>query len=204
MWFFVSVNVSNQYLVPKDGTPLSGLIQDHMISGVKLSVRGRFFDKSDYQQLVFQALSTKVGKIKLLPPTILKPKVLWSGKQILSTIIINIVPDGKQLINLIATAKINSKVSSFILLISSLRNKFISFGFKSALNSIVLVFSVESSYISIILHFVSRMLYKFSSQIAFLKYMHFLLFNFVDVSNNLFIRLKHEQGFLYNKNTTFS
>lgn len=103
--------MSNQYLVPKDGTPLSGLIQDHMIAGVKLSVRGRFFNQSDYQQLVFQALSSKVGKIKLLPPAIMKPKVLWSGKQILSTIIINIVPDGRDLINLTATAKINSKVN---------------------------------------------------------------------------------------------
>lgn len=26
------VNVANNYLVPKDGTPLGGLIQDHMIS----------------------------------------------------------------------------------------------------------------------------------------------------------------------------
>ena len=27
------VNVCKQYLVPKDGTPLQGLIQDHIISG---------------------------------------------------------------------------------------------------------------------------------------------------------------------------
>jgi DNA-directed RNA polymerase I subunit RPA1 len=38
-----AVNVKNQYTVPKDGTPLSGLIQDHVIAGVHLSVRGRFF-----------------------------------------------------------------------------------------------------------------------------------------------------------------
>lgn len=37
--------VDNQYLVPKDGTPLSGLIQDHVISGSLMSIRGRFFDK---------------------------------------------------------------------------------------------------------------------------------------------------------------
>lgn len=48
------VNVASHYLVPKDGTPLGGLIQDHMISGVKISIRGRFFNKEDYQQLVFQ------------------------------------------------------------------------------------------------------------------------------------------------------
>ena len=34
-----------QYLVPKDGTPLAGLIQDHMVSGVLLTIRGRFFDR---------------------------------------------------------------------------------------------------------------------------------------------------------------
>ncbi|CAG9831713.1 unnamed protein product [Diabrotica balteata] len=103
------VNVSNQYLVPKDGTPLSGLIQDHMISGVRLSLRGRFFNKQDYEQLVYQALSYKTGRIKLLPPTIIKPQVLWSGKQILSTVIINVIPDERELINLTSTAKISPK-----------------------------------------------------------------------------------------------
>ncbi|KAJ3652064.1 hypothetical protein Zmor_018061 [Zophobas morio] len=103
------VNVCNQYLVPKDGTPLSGLIQDHMIAGVKLSLRGRFFNESDYHQFVFQALSTKTGKISLLPPAILKPCPLWSGKQILSTVIINIIPEGREPINLSATAKIGAK-----------------------------------------------------------------------------------------------
>jgi DNA-directed RNA polymerase I subunit RPA1 len=103
------VNVASHYLVPKDGTPLGGLIQDHMISGVKISMRGRFFNKEDYQQLVFQALSNKLGNIKLLPPTILKPIKLWSGKQIFSTIILNIIPEGKPPINLKSTAKIGAK-----------------------------------------------------------------------------------------------
>lgn len=101
-------NVANNYLVPKDGTPLGGLIQDHMISGVKISMRGRFFSRDDYQQLVFQGLSHKTGDIKLLPPTILKPIKLWSGKQIFSTIILNLIPDGKPAINLTSTAKIGS------------------------------------------------------------------------------------------------
>lgn len=103
------MSVSKQYLVPKDGTPLSGLIQDHVISGVKMSLRGKFFGKSDYQQLVFQALPNHRGEIKLLPPTILKPIVLWSGKQVLSTIIINIIPKGKPYLSLEGKAKINSK-----------------------------------------------------------------------------------------------
>ncbi|XP_053969844.1 DNA-directed RNA polymerase I subunit RPA1 [Anastrepha ludens] len=103
------VNVANNYLVPKDGTPLGGLIQDHVISGVKLSIRGRFFNREDYQQLVYQGLSDLRDKIKLLPPTILKPTMLWSGKQVLSTIIINLTPEGYSRINLHTQAKINSK-----------------------------------------------------------------------------------------------
>lgn len=99
-------NVSNQYLVPKDGTPLSGLIQDHMISGVKLTLRGTFFTKQDYMQLVFAALSVVQGNLKLLPPAIIKPVPMWSGKQVLSTIIINIIPRGQALINLTSKSKI--------------------------------------------------------------------------------------------------
>lgn len=101
-------NVANNYLVPKDGTPLGGLIQDHMISGVKMSIRGRFFSKDDYHQLVYQGLSHKSGDIKLLPPTIIKPVKLWSGKQIFSTLIVNLIPENKPPINLTSTAKIGS------------------------------------------------------------------------------------------------
>ncbi|XP_071859536.1 RNA polymerase I subunit RpI1 [Bombus fervidus] len=102
-------NVSNQYLVPKDGTPLSGLIQDHMISGVRLTVRGTFFSREDYMQLVYAALSTIQDNIILLPPSIIKPVPLWSGKQIVSTVIINIIPPNQARINLTANAKISIK-----------------------------------------------------------------------------------------------
>uniref|UniRef100_A0A1B0CH40 DNA-directed RNA polymerase I subunit RPA1 n=1 Tax=Lutzomyia longipalpis TaxID=7200 RepID=A0A1B0CH40_LUTLO len=102
------VNVPNQYLVPKDGTPLGGLIQDHIISGVRLTMRGRFFTREEYYQLVFQGLSRQRGTLTLLPPTILKPRVLWSGKQVLSTIILNIIPRGKDPICLTSTSKISA------------------------------------------------------------------------------------------------
>ncbi|KAH8348172.1 hypothetical protein KR084_004956 [Drosophila pseudotakahashii] len=103
------VNVASNYLVPKDGTPLGGLIQDHVISGVKLSIRGRFFNREDYQQLVYQGLSQHKNDVKLLPPAILKPVRLWSGKQVLSTIIINLIPEGYEKINLDSFAKIGGK-----------------------------------------------------------------------------------------------
>uniref|UniRef100_A0A182J8W8 DNA-directed RNA polymerase subunit n=1 Tax=Anopheles atroparvus TaxID=41427 RepID=A0A182J8W8_ANOAO len=103
------VAVPYQYLVPKDGTPLGGLIQDHIVSAVKLFIRGKFFNREDYQQLVFQALSNRKGNIELLPPSILKPVRLWSGKEIISTIIRNSTPKGFSHINLIGKSKLNSK-----------------------------------------------------------------------------------------------
>ena len=59
---------------------------------------------------MYQALSDKVGNIKLLPPAILKPVPCWSGKQIISTVLINIVPEGHYPVNLCSTAKIAGKV----------------------------------------------------------------------------------------------
>ncbi|XP_014257443.1 DNA-directed RNA polymerase I subunit RPA1 [Cimex lectularius] len=103
------VNACKQYLVPKDGTPLSGLIQDHMVSGVRLTTRGRFFNREQYMQLAFQGLSYLQGDIKTLPPCIMKPQRLWSGKQIISTIIINVIPKTNTGINLASKSKIPSK-----------------------------------------------------------------------------------------------
>ncbi|XP_022089266.1 DNA-directed RNA polymerase I subunit RPA1-like [Acanthaster planci] len=106
---FTIANTSEQYLVPKDGTPLGGLIQDHMVAGVKMTVRGRFFNRADYQQLVFSALTDHPTEIRLLPPSIMKPVQLWSGKQVISTLLLNVIPEDLPAINFKGKAKIGSK-----------------------------------------------------------------------------------------------
>ncbi|XP_028403627.1 DNA-directed RNA polymerase I subunit RPA1-like isoform X2 [Dendronephthya gigantea] len=99
-----------QYLIPKDGNPVSGLIQDHMVSGVSLTMRDRFFNKLDYQQLVFCALATITNRrFELLKPTILKPQELWTGKQVISTILINVIPAKCKRLNLHGKSKIAGK-----------------------------------------------------------------------------------------------
>ncbi|XP_014670360.1 PREDICTED: DNA-directed RNA polymerase I subunit RPA1-like, partial [Priapulus caudatus] len=100
---------TQQYLVPKDGTPLSGLIQDHMVSGVMMMIRGRFFNRADYHNLVFSCLSDHRKRVTLLQPSIVKPAQLWSGKQVISTVICNIIPHGKVPLMLTGKAKISSK-----------------------------------------------------------------------------------------------
>ena len=86
------VTTHNQYLTPKDGAPLAGLVQDCVVAGVMLSVRGTFFDKEDYMQLVNVSLQDYKAPVRILPPALMKPKTLWSGKQIISTILHNLIP----------------------------------------------------------------------------------------------------------------
>lgn len=84
-----------QYIVPTDGSPLRGLIQDHVDAGVKLTSKDTFIKKWEYQQLIFACLSSLDGlellhsdtDIQLLPPVIRKPIELWSGKQVISTLL---------------------------------------------------------------------------------------------------------------------
>jgi DNA-directed RNA polymerase I subunit RPA1 len=84
-----------QYIVPTDGSPLRGLIQDHVDAGVKLTSKETFLEKAEYQQLLFACLSSLSGlelirsdaDIEMLPPAIRKPRELWTGKQMISTLL---------------------------------------------------------------------------------------------------------------------
>ncbi|UMM19287.1 hypothetical protein L5515_014957 [Caenorhabditis briggsae] len=98
-------NVGSNFLVPKDATPLLGLIQDHVVSGVLLTLRDRFLNKEDFMHLVLASFAQYSKRIEIPPPTILYPKRLWTGKQVVSTIVKNCIPEGKPLINLDGKAK---------------------------------------------------------------------------------------------------
>ncbi|XP_058523654.1 DNA-directed RNA polymerase I subunit RPA1 [Ochotona princeps] len=106
---YVLACTDQQYLVPKDGQPLAGLIQDHMVSGANMTIRGCFFTREQYMELVYRGLTDKVGRVKLLPPAIWKPFPLWTGKQVVSTLLINIIPDDHIPLNLTGKAKIGGK-----------------------------------------------------------------------------------------------
>uniref|UniRef100_A0A3P9N1Q4 DNA-directed RNA polymerase subunit n=1 Tax=Poecilia reticulata TaxID=8081 RepID=A0A3P9N1Q4_POERE len=106
---YTLVSTNQQYLVPKDGKPLAGLIQDHMVSGTKMTIRGCFFTKDQYTELVYRGLTDKTGRIRLLAPALLKPQQLWTGKQVVSTLLLNILPDKAVPLNLTGKAKIPGK-----------------------------------------------------------------------------------------------
>uniref|UniRef100_A0A665TS78 DNA-directed RNA polymerase subunit n=1 Tax=Echeneis naucrates TaxID=173247 RepID=A0A665TS78_ECHNA len=106
---YTLVSTDQQYLVPKDGKPLAGLIQDHMVSGTRMTIRSCFFTRNQYTELVFRGLTDKPGRVKLLPPAILRPQQLWTGKQVVSTLLLNVIPETAVPLNLVGKSKIPSK-----------------------------------------------------------------------------------------------
>jgi DNA-directed RNA polymerase I subunit RPA1 len=119
----------NQYLVPTDGGVLRGLIQDHVDAGVDMTCRDTFLEREDYMELVYVALKPEpafkgggigngnieneveigdMGKVVTLPPAIFKPRPLWTGKQVISTILLNMTYDKVQL-NLKSKSRIPAK-----------------------------------------------------------------------------------------------
>ncbi|CAI2200566.1 2036_t:CDS:2, partial [Funneliformis geosporum] len=104
-------NTNKQYLGPTSGNPLRGLIQDHVVTGVWMTCKDTFFIKGDYQQIVFAALRPDYldgRKVLTVPPAIHKPKPLWTGKQIITSVLINLTR-GRAPLNLKSKNKISAK-----------------------------------------------------------------------------------------------
>ena len=90
-------DTDHQYLVATSGKPLRGLIQDHISMGVWLTNKDIFFNREEYQQLLYSCMRpeddhTENLRIESIPPMILKPKQLWTGKQVITSVLANIKP----------------------------------------------------------------------------------------------------------------
>lgn len=95
------VNANNQYIVPTRGDTVRGLIQDHIVSSVLLTMKGTFLSRGVFHQLlyasgVFAGGSSRRGKISIADegcfvepvlPAVWKPKPLWTGKQVITAIL---------------------------------------------------------------------------------------------------------------------
>ncbi|KAI9877205.1 MAG: hypothetical protein M1830_004531 [Pleopsidium flavum] len=91
-------DTDHQYLVATSGKPLRGLIQDHISMGVWLTNRDTLFDREDYHQLLYSCLNpetnqTSSDRILTVIPAILKPTALWTGKQVITSVLKNIKPN---------------------------------------------------------------------------------------------------------------
>lgn len=91
-------DTDHQYLVATSGKPLRGLIQDHISMGVWLTNRDTFFDREDYHQLLCGCLRpennhTTSGRIETVIPAVIKPKFMWTGKQVVTSVLKNLTPE---------------------------------------------------------------------------------------------------------------
>ncbi|OJJ50014.1 hypothetical protein ASPZODRAFT_128602 [Penicilliopsis zonata CBS 506.65] len=98
-------DADHQYLVSTAGKPLRGLIQDHISMGTWFTCRDSFFNIEDYQELLYSCLRpenshTISDRIQLVEPAMIRPQRLWTGKQIITTILKNIMPPGRAGLNL--------------------------------------------------------------------------------------------------------
>ncbi|KAK1366221.1 DNA-directed RNA polymerase subunit [Heracleum sosnowskyi] len=99
------VNANNQYIVPTRGDTVRGLIQDHIGAAVLLTMKDTFLTRDQYDQLLYSSgvfsagpslysknLSKKISKVEsygLHPvlPAVWKPKPLWTGKQVITSLL---------------------------------------------------------------------------------------------------------------------
>uniref|UniRef100_A0A0D9WS33 DNA-directed RNA polymerase subunit n=1 Tax=Leersia perrieri TaxID=77586 RepID=A0A0D9WS33_9ORYZ len=98
------VDANKQYIGPRNGDAVRGLIQDHIIGAVLLTKLDTFLSREEYNQLVYGSCvlsstrrSGQFGKkisiimdddaLEPVPPAIWKPKPMWTGKQVITTIL---------------------------------------------------------------------------------------------------------------------
>lgn len=116
---------SKHYIVPTSGAPVRGLIQDHIAAATLLSRRDTTLTREDFTQLLYAAtekLMSRPGrhgsKYVIPEPAIYKPQRLWTGKQLVSSILF-VVRDGRPGLNLEASTRTKSNIigkeESFIL-----------------------------------------------------------------------------------------
>lgn len=111
---FNLANTDSQYLTPTSGSPVRGLIQDHISAGVWLTSKDSFFTREQYQQFIYGCIRPEDGhatrsKLVTVPPAVMKPVPLWTGKQIISTVLLNITPADMPGINLTSNNKIKNE-----------------------------------------------------------------------------------------------
>ena len=82
----ILMGTKSNIITPRNGEPLIAAIQDFITGGYLLTQKNLFLDRKKAMQLIGSILSHYPDKINLPPPVILKPVVLWTGKQVFSLI----------------------------------------------------------------------------------------------------------------------
>lgn len=85
----ILMGTKNNIITPRNGEPLIAAIQDFITGAYLLTQKDVFFDRAESQQIISSILASVDNNVAITfpPPCILKPRALWSGKQIFSMIL---------------------------------------------------------------------------------------------------------------------
>lgn len=85
----ILMGTKNNIVTPRNGEPLIAAIQDFITGGYLLTRKDVFFDRAEAQQIISSILASVDNNVDITfpPPCIIKPRALWTGKQIFSLII---------------------------------------------------------------------------------------------------------------------
>ena len=75
------MGVKNNLSTPKNGEPIISATQDFITASYLLSRKDRFFDRKSFTYICMHMLEGSIH-LKLPPPAIVKPRALWTGKQV--------------------------------------------------------------------------------------------------------------------------
>ncbi|KAL2501697.1 nuclear RNA polymerase A1 [Forsythia ovata] len=100
------VNANEQYIVPTRGDTVRGLIQDHIVSAVLLTMKDTFLTRDEFNQLLYGSgvfammpgshpgnnsrkvsLVDSEGVMQSVLPAVWKPGPLWTGKQVITALL---------------------------------------------------------------------------------------------------------------------
>jgi DNA-directed RNA polymerase III subunit RPC1 len=79
------MSVQNNLVSPRNGNPIIAAIQDFITASFLMSRKDNFYDRKTFAQICSYMVDADV-RIDLPPPAILKPRMLWTGKQIFNVL----------------------------------------------------------------------------------------------------------------------
>lgn len=85
----ILMSTKNNIITPRNGEPLIAAIQDFITGAFLLTRKDVFFDRAEAQQIISSILASVDNNVTISfpPPCIIKPRALWTGKQIFSLIL---------------------------------------------------------------------------------------------------------------------
>ena len=80
------MGVTQNIVTPKSGEPIIAIIQDFLTTSFLITCRDVFFTRQQFTEIL--SWFTDANElIDLPPPTIRKPAILWTGKQVISAVL---------------------------------------------------------------------------------------------------------------------